>query len=496
MKKDTKKISPSVREELQYKRSEVSLDKITALYRLPRTLGMKKEALIAQDACLSDSFDVIGGSLLAHASELGQYPMTSFIGYGALQQIAQNGMIRACIQTTADEMTREWITLTGGEDAEKVSELGKTIEYKYNLRELCNHAFSVMGYMGGSFIYIDTGTDDPSLPLSLTKESAEFGAGRKLRFVAVDPITVSPLEYNSSEPLRADFMKPRAWMVYGKRVHASRMVTFVDNVPPALLAPAYNCLGIPQAQILWDYVLHWNKARTATIELLEKMNFMIFKTEAMQYLSAPNGLADLDAKVNFMNRYRSNNSIFVCDNEGEDVQNVTSQITGATDIAKQALEFVAAIDRKPAVKLLGISPAGFNATGESDIRNYYDHIASKQEKFRNELMQLIKAVELAEWGETDSSVSFEFNELGKEDEAQKISTSSQLAQMLTALQEHQAISAEEVRAIMRAYKPANLDSLDKEMPEQEQGQSDSPMADEISKILGAGNAESKDAPSD
>ena len=114
MKKDTKKISPSVREELQYKRPGVSLDKITALYRLPRTLGMNEKALIAQDSCLSDSFDVIGGSLLAHASELGQYPMTSFIGYGALQQIAQNGMIRACIQTTADEMTREWITLTGG----------------------------------------------------------------------------------------------------------------------------------------------------------------------------------------------------------------------------------------------------------------------------------------------------------------------------------------------------------------------------------------------
>ena len=50
MKKDTKKISPSVREELQYKRSEVSLDKIKALYQLPRTLGMKKEDLIAQDS--------------------------------------------------------------------------------------------------------------------------------------------------------------------------------------------------------------------------------------------------------------------------------------------------------------------------------------------------------------------------------------------------------------------------------------------------------------
>ena len=68
MKKDTKKISPSIREELQYKRPGISLDKITALYHLPRTLGMNEKKLVAQDSCLSDSFDVIGGSLLAHAS--------------------------------------------------------------------------------------------------------------------------------------------------------------------------------------------------------------------------------------------------------------------------------------------------------------------------------------------------------------------------------------------------------------------------------------------
>lgn len=495
----TKKISPMVREELLMQQGKsVNLDKIKSLYQLPRTLGASEKHLIAQDSCLANSYDIIGGSLMAHAFELGQYPITTFIGYGALQQIAQNGMIRACIQTTADEMTREWLTLTGGEDSEKVETLARKLEAKYNLRELCNEAFSVMGYMGGSFIYIDTGTDDPSLPLSLTNDSAEFGEGKTLRFVLVDPITVSPMEYNSSEPLRSDFMQPMAWMVYGKRVHASRMIKFVDNLPPALLAPAYNCLGIPQAQILWDYVLHWNKARSATIELLEKMNFMIFKTDAMKYLATANGLADLDAKMNFLNRYRSNSSVFVCDSESEDVQNVTAQIGGATDIAKQCLEFVAAIDRKPAVKLLGISPSGFNATGESDIRNYYDHIASKQEKFRNEILMLIKAVELAEWGEIDPSVTFEFNELGKEDEAQKVSTSSQYATLLATLQEHQAINAEEVRQLMRAYKPAGLQTLDEELPQSEEEQADgSPMMEQISKILGAKNAEkAEDAPSD
>ena len=66
---------------------------------------------------LNMAFDSAGGfnaiyeSMTLHAAELGQYPITSFVGYGVLQQIAQNGMIRACIQTVADDVSRRWITL-------------------------------------------------------------------------------------------------------------------------------------------------------------------------------------------------------------------------------------------------------------------------------------------------------------------------------------------------------------------------------------------------
>ena len=80
--------------------------------------------------------------------------------------------------------------------------------------------------MAVAFIYIDTGTDDPSLPLVINSKSAEIKKDSKIDLVIIDPINVSPMEYNSINPLKKDYMKPRMWSVQGQPVHASRLITF------------------------------------------------------------------------------------------------------------------------------------------------------------------------------------------------------------------------------------------------------------------------------
>ena len=81
-----------------------------------------------------------------------------------------------------------------------------------------------------------------------------------------------PGDYNATNPLQPDYMQPKCWWVLGQKVHASRMISVFDNPPPLLLRPSYNFLGIPQAQILWDYVLHWNECRIYTADLLKKIS--------------------------------------------------------------------------------------------------------------------------------------------------------------------------------------------------------------------------------
>lgn len=436
-------------------------------FALPVTLGTTKENRLAMDEQIASSglYSTIFESLQQHGYELGQFPTTGFLGYGALQQIAQNGMIRACVQTVADDITREWIQITGSKDSEKVEAPQNAQEKNFQLRRVFHEAATLTGYMGGAYVFIDTGTEKTELPLIVSDKSAELQQGGHLRFVVIDPVNVSPGDYNSSEPLKPDYMRPKWFWVLGQRVHASRLLPLYDNPPPTLLKPAYNFLGIPQAQILWDYVMHWNQCRVYTADLVRKVSLLVFQTSMDDVFSSPDGVRLFDIKMKALQRYRDNDAVFVCDKDAEAVVNVQTSIAGCTDVVRQSLEMIASINRTPAVKLLGISPSGFNATGESDLRNYYDYIKSKQELRRDAITTCLKAIELVEFGYIDPELSFEFNELSKEDEASSAMTAQSRAGSLATLAQIQAISAEEVREAVKNEPAMHLGFLSDEAPD-------------------------------
>lgn len=448
-------------------------------YSLPATLGVTEEYRKRLDKEFSKTvgMDSVVGSLTQHAIEMGQFPVTAFVGYGALQQIAQNGMIRNCIKTVADDITREWIKVTGGDDTppEKIAKLQEAQETQFRLQSLFNDAICKVGFMGGAFIFIRTEPkDEPNvdltLPLMVNNKSAEVGAISKVSFVVVDPINVSPGPYNSYEPLRSDYMKPSSWMVLGHQVHASRLITLYANEPPTLLKPAYNFLGIPQAQILWDYVNHWNECRVSAQELIKKLSLLIYYTDMQSRMGSYGGVQELDAIMEVLQHYRNNDSVFVADKEADQVDNVQTTVSGVQDIVRQAQEMIAAINRTPAVKLFGISPSGFNATGESDIRNYNDHVRSQQELYRPAIQKCLEVIQMQLFDEIDPSISFEFNELNLDNESAQAMNFNARVTALSTLKDRNVISAEELRQAVRMDENSRLGFLSEELPEPEEGE--------------------------
>lgn len=463
----------SVREQLQMIPERTvnafkNLRSVKKEFALPITMsGISKEEYKEMNMAFDSAggFNTIYESLTQHAYDLGQYPITSFVGYGVLQQIAQQGLIRACIQTVSDDLSRKWIKINGCDDPHKLEIIENELK-KLHIKDLFHKAVTTTGYMGGAFIFIDTGEDDLTLPLAINDLSAELKEGSKVKFVVVDPVNVSPIEYNCIDPLRDDYMQPRMWQVLGKRVHASRLLPFVENQPPMLLKPNYNFLGIPQAQILWDYVMHFNQTRASTARLLEKISLLVVQTDMDAVLSDEHGIELFDAKMEFLERYRNNDSVFVCDKESEGVMNVQTTIAGCTDVVRQSLELIACINRTPAVKLLGISPSGFNATGESDLKNYYDYVASKQELYREQIQTIINVIQLVEFGNIDPAITFKFEPLNEENKASQAMTAQTKIGALTQLVDRQAMSAEELRTAVREDEDLGLSFLDEEMPEE------------------------------
>ena len=443
-----------------------TFDEVREMYGPPRTLGATEKVRLAMDSALAADGGVY--SLLQHGLQMGMGVFPQFMGYGALQNIAQNGLVRACVGTVADDMTREWIELRReGEGTGQADDLLPRLSAKLEqlrAQEVFHEAAELAGYEGGALVFLDTGTtgNDLKEPLNISPHSGELSPGKALRLVAVDPVNVFPGGYNSLDPLAGDYFRPSSWWVLGQEVHASRLLRVVGNEVPVLLRPAYNFLGIPQAQILWDYVLHFQDCRAAAARLLTKFSLTVFKTQmfnGVQFGAAE--ATQLDSRIRYLVQNMSNDGVLAVDKENEDVIKVETPLSGVTDIVRQALEFLAAVNRTPAVKLLGISPSGFNATGESDIRNYYDHIRSMQEKMlRGPLKTVLDCLQLVTTGDIDPTVSFDFSPLGEEDRAALATMQKTRADTVAVYLDRGVISQEEARKALADDPDSGFSDID------------------------------------
>lgn len=455
-------------------RPELTLEEVTARMCLPKTLGMPREIEEQEHERFKMAFDGAGAfgqmhhTLSEHLGDLGQFPVGGFMGYGVLQNLAQNPAISRAISVVADEITKNWIEIKGGEqeDNDRVAELTDLMNTRYNLQAIFRSAIRKVGFYGGAFIFIDTGErDDLALPLPVSEHSTELVEGGNLSFRVVDPVTVSPCDYNSTRPLEADYMKPRSWWVYGQEVHASRLLTLYDDEPPELLKPAYNFLGIPLAQKLADSVAHWNHSRVLANEALNKVNLLVLKTSMDEAFNMPGGVRALDARLQWYQRNRNANSVFLCDNDTEDVQNVQNTIAGIADIVKMNREDFAAAVGVPGVKLFGLSPGGFNATGESDLKSFYDHVRAQQEIYRPQIQRCLNAIQLVHFGDIDPTISFDFAQVSADNgTSDAMNAQAKLTAVSTAVQAG-IISADEGREKIRRDPDLGYEWLDGVAPD-------------------------------
>jgi phage-related protein (TIGR01555 family) len=431
---------------------------IVESYRPAFTLGKPKEEQdkLAMDACAGSNsiYDYIGNT----TSAFGMFGSAEFIGYAALSNLMQDGLLRIGADTMADEMTRKWIQFDfAGEDDQKGKDKNPILEdiesefTRLKVRERFNTAEFYNEYFGGCLVYIDTGDgDDPKellTPLALDK--AKIKKGCVVNLQPVEPVNVYPGIYNSNNPLLEDYFEPSTWFVLGKEVHKTRLLFFAANTPPILLKPAYNFFGIPPVQMILDYVANFTDSREAAARLLQKFSLTYLKTNMSAILTG-GSCEQMDLRAQLIAKFRDNNSLIMINggnaDEAEGIEQVNTPLSGVIDIVRQTLEFVAALWRIPVVKFLGISPGGMNATGESDFQNFYDHILSVQEKrFRHNIQIMLEIVQLNLGKEPDPNITFKFVPLkemsAKETaEIQKLNSEKDVAYIDSGV-----ISQEEVR---------------------------------------------------
>lgn len=409
-----------------------------------------EEQIIALDNALPENFYTLSRHFQGECG--------GFLGYSFLEQIAQNALISAGVETLADEMTRRFIELLhtskGVENSEnEVSIDERILKMNEDLREfdvqdLFRRAAEKIGYYGGCLVFIDNGTPERLLKTPLILDKTTFTENSLKSLILIDPLNCTPGSYNSINPLRKDYFQPSTWWIAGKEVHASRFLYFCGKEAPLLYKPAYNFFGVPVAQLAWEYVLHFTRSREAAARLLTKFSLTALKTN-MSGALAGEGTNFLDARLNYFVEKQNNNGIFALDKEQEDLVKLDTSLSGTTDIVRQSLELLSTIFRIPAVKLLGISPSGFNATGQSDIHNFYDFCSSMQEKQLSQNMQkLLDIFQINRFGNIDKTLVFRWLPLGDEEKQRNAEIEKIKAQTLGEYYDREIITREEARSYL------------------------------------------------
>lgn len=406
-----------------------------------------------QALCVNGSYTLIG-----HAIEHGQYAgFQNFLGYSAISELYQDGLMSACINTVADDMTRKWVrhkrkngNVEQDLDANAIDDTVERItelDEKYGLKDLFHEATKLVRWFGGCLIFIDTGAvgQDLMTPLTIAPENPELQKQRP-RFVPVEPINCFPGLYNSLYPTKPDFYVPSFWWLLSERVHASRFIYMATNLPPMILKPAYNFFGIPHSQILYDYVVHFRELRVAEARLMTRFSNTILKSGMQDILYNEGSTEQLDARVGLFTKARSNDGVWVIDNESEDVVVHNTPLSGVHEIVTQSLEHVAAINRTPATKLLCMTPSGFNASDDNGLTNYNDHIESQQESYlRHGIARALDIIQIYEMGAIDRGITFEFEQLSEDDAAMAANVQKTKSETIAGLVNTEIISQKEAR---------------------------------------------------
>jgi uncharacterized protein len=417
-----------------------------------------------------------------------------------------SGLARKIHDIPALDATRAWRTFKA--DDAIVGALEKE-EKRLGLREKTRKAETWSRLYGGVAMMMGIRGDDPAEPLEV--ERVGKGDLEYLHVITRHEITITQLNMDPGSP---QYGEPLEYIINGGasqvRIHPSRMIRFVSKDLPDTAAMSEGGWGDPLLRSLQDAVKNADstaghfaalvgKAKVDTLTI-PGLNDMITTTEGEQRLMSRVRLAQL-----FESQFSTKLLHGPTQKDGAADQWDTQQITwsGMPEMQTMFWQAVAAFADIPMTRMMGMSPAGLNSTGDGDLANYYNMISAQQELFlRPRLETLDEVLIRSAIGNRPEEIYWTFNPLYIESdevraknakaraEATKIyaETGTVPSTVLMEAVKSQLIDSEEYPAIEGAYDAYDAAGAvdDLEEPETPEADNDNQVTAAIERLTASG----------
>lgn len=318
--------------------------------------------------------------------------------------------------------------------------------------------------------------DDPAKPID--KKSIDKG---DLKFVNVVTINqISNPEYDM-DPFSPGFDKPKYYFVNGIKTHVSRLIIFdgdpLFNYASQKIMQAYrvNPQGFGESVLasLWDSIIRCVGTQQAAYQLIQKASVTLVKSENLLNLEGTKkgdiAMQQLEDMARMLSIYRA----AILKGKGVEIQETGSSFGSVPELLMSYIQILSAASDIPASRFIGQAPGGLNATGEGDLENYYNSIASYQEsrldpKYEKLFDILGPSVLGAErWAEVRKDFELEYESLWNLDGTEKASVDETTVRILTTLKEAGIVTPEfivdEVNSKKIFSNPLNKDDIQDDM---------------------------------
>lgn len=302
----------------------------------------------------------------------------------------------------------------------------------------------------------------------------------------VVPDETSMYRYVPGNPLGGNrYGEPEFYTVSSRygffNVHESRCLVFRNGRVPEFSANSiYQLWGIPEYVRMKQALANSELAYGSAPKMLERCVQAVYKMKNLaEELSTEDGEQNVLKRLEVIDLARGLLNSIAIDNEGEDYDFKTFSFSGVADVIDSTCNMLSAVSNIPQTILFGRSPAGMNATGTSDLENWYNYIERVQKtQVKKNLRYLLSVIFQAGMyhGEIDEipKIKISFNplwSLSEQDKANvdKVKADTELVRANTANLYIQAdvISSDEVRSALAKTDEFDIETMLDDMEDDE-----------------------------
>ncbi|MFT4076859.1 MAG: DUF1073 domain-containing protein [Asticcacaulis sp.] len=254
-------------------------------------------------------------------------------------------------------------------------------ELRLNLKAKVFEARTKARLFGGAAIMIGTGDvvlDKPLKPEGIGKDGLKYLTVLSCRDLAGGEIERDPTSEWYGKPKYYTLSNANGQSL---KIDPSRLAIFMGAqiADPSLSPPTHSGWGDSCLQAVLDAVKQADNtaANIATLVFEAKID-IIRVPDFMKNLGDNAYREKILQRYTLANTAKGINGTLMLDKE-EEYESKSTSFATLPDVLDRFLQIVSGAADIPATRLLGQAPAGMNATGESDTRNYYDRISSMQQ---------------------------------------------------------------------------------------------------------------------